>query len=259
MKIIACMVRDRPQKAVGVLNLALSVVYAEGLLCQEPLQCQPALLLSVLDSLQLLLVRWPLVRPSMKWTPWWDRVRSRPVRAKGVKGVTQCPPSPYAYVVGAKWRTSACWVASTVVWLSTKAVFLLLVWALHVWAVHGDHHHSTGPTAAVHDVAPEQVTIGSAYLQMLQTHLWFAFAALSVCGLLPFVLPLSLLLFDAISRQHLLEAVGECVVWCHAVVTRTAAGVRSGWGWRPSFSCVRGSRPSGWTWFLGLFHLPLRD
>lgn len=171
----------------------------------------------------------------MKWIPRWDHGRTRPVRDadqaslqwyRGVrvrpKGVAQCPPSRYAYVVGIKWRISACWVASSVVWLSTKAVLLLLV-----WAVHGDHP-STGPTAAVHDVAPEQVTNESVYLKMLQTHLWFAFAALCVCGLLP----LELLLFDrqtlATSRQHLLEAVGDCVLWCRAAVTRTAAGACSG-------------------------------
>jgi hypothetical protein len=313
---IARTVRDRPQHAASVacmtLGLGLALVYGEGWLSQQQLPCQPALLLSVLDFLQLLLVRRPLVRLSMNRAPHRDEGGSRPpseaVPSKRPYrnprvysfGIAKRPSGRYGYVglspsagpravLGVKGRISTCWVASVVVWLSTKVVLLLLV-----WAVHGEPP-STSPTAVqdppstspmVHEVAvmPEvthgsismqaqmhtwraadsgvaswQGKHGSVYLQMLQTHLWFAFAALCVSGLLSFLLPLSVLLFDAQSAQDLWEAAGDCVSWCRAAVARTAAAARSGLGCRLSFSRAQSLVLGGCTRFSHLLQLPVRD
>lgn len=105
LKNIACMVRDRPQHAVGVVYLALSLVYGEGRLCQQRLPCQPALLLSVLDFLQLLLVRRSLVRPSMMWVSHGRRQVSETSQQNG--------PGFFAVVQECNGHNQGCCTVST--------------------------------------------------------------------------------------------------------------------------------------------------
>lgn len=268
---IARMVRDRPQHAATAAALALALVDVEGRLWQQLLPWEPALLLSLLDFLQLLLVRQKLVRPAMDRAsqrddaervgrqasrrPYRDprvssaRVAKRPLQG-GYGHVGLSPNAAFRM----KGRISTCWVVSVVVWLSTKAVSLMLVWGMH------GEHPSARPTA-VQDVAAEQPELELIYIysQMLETHSCFAFAALCVFGLLSIVLPLSVPLFDAKSAQDLLEAAGDCAVWCRAAVARTAAAARSGLDWRLPFSRAQSLVLGGYTWFLHLLQLPVSD